>query len=88
MGRPDWGETDAGGWVVMISVIAAIVFMFLALFVNIKQTEQVNTVMRHCNKTYYIDSYTISGDYITAIDIHGQKILLPKDSTVIEVIKE
>lgn len=88
MSRPEWGATDDCTWIPIVTIIAAIAFMFFALFTNIKQTEQVNTVMYHGDKTYYIDSYTISGDYITAIDIHGQKMLLPKDSTVIKIVKE
>lgn len=88
MNRPEWDAKDNGTWISILVIIAAIVLMFFAAFARIKQNEQVNTIMCHCNKTYYVDSYTISGDYITAIDIRGQKILLPKDSTVIRVIKE
>lgn len=40
--------------------------------------------LRHCDHYYYVNSYTEVGDYITAIDIKGRKVILPKNDTIIE----
>ena len=68
----------------IVILVVPIVFLISVLCVDYHDEHSSKMTLRHCNHYYYVNSCTEAGDYITAIDINGRKIILPKNDTIIE----
>lgn len=70
--------------ILLIFVIWLIGILCYNTIVESKQESAAKSIFYCCDETYYIDSYTYSGDDIVAIDVEGKEVILPKDRTVIK----
>ena len=70
--------------ILLIFVLGLIGYLCYGKISEAKQNKEAKSIFYCCDETYYIDSYTIKGDDIFAIDVKGKEVILPKDRTVIE----
>lgn len=89
MNRPKWTKKEDCTWIPTLVITAAMIFVLFAIGLKINQNKRINAIMYCGDKTYYIDSYEYpyNGDFITATDIYGQKLLLPKNNTIVKRIE-
>lgn len=88
--RPKWVRKKDCTWIPTFVIIAAMIFVLFVIGIRINQNKQISAIMYCGDKTYYIDSYEYPyhGDFITATDIYGQKLLLPKNNTIVKRIEK
>ena len=70
--------------ILLVFVIGLIGILCYNFIDETKQESEAAAILYCCDETYYIDSYTIKGDEIFAVDVKGIEIILPKDRTVIK----
>ena len=80
--------TDLTPWA---SCLCTGIIIFLAIYVPLKirhdkdkeRYDKANTIMHYHNNIYYITAYEYKDACIEAVDIYGNKLILPKECTVI-----
>ena len=70
--------------ILLIFVVGLIGILCYNFIDETKQESEAAAILYCCDETCYIDSYTIKGDEIFAVDVKGIEIILPKDRTVIK----
>ena len=74
--------------VALLTLIGFAIMLAILMFVIFKDIGTAKAYLTYDGDTYYVVEYKYSENQIIAIDTDGDKVILPREKTVIEIKKE